>query len=227
MKWVLVFLAVGSFATVFLGLPHLWGFHPWMEGWLSPVMAGSEPLLAFAAMGAHPVGLEIILQIVGGAMIPIGGGLIAWYFYGGKGQELRDRMALGDDLEAGPVTIKGEWYLPAYKLVYDKYRIDELYNLTVIRPALAMARGAAAFDRWVIDGTVNLVGHTGRIVFESMGAVDRIGVDGTVVGVARALGRAGKGLSELQTSTVRNYFYSVLGGALVIVVLNYVLFGAN
>ncbi|MDF1565936.1 MAG: NADH-quinone oxidoreductase subunit L [Deltaproteobacteria bacterium] len=224
MTWVLVFLAVLSILTLFLGLPHALGFHPWLEAFLSPVMAGSEPLLAFAALGEHPVGIEWTLIIVGGLVVPIGGYFVARYFYEGKGMALRDALAENQDTSFGPLPLKASVYGPVYRLLYDKYRVDELYDWLIIQPFMKATRAAAAFDKWVVDGAVNVVGHTGRIVCESMSAVDRIGVDGAVLGVARVLDRAGKGLTELQASTVRTYFYSVLGGALVIVVLNYVLF---
>ncbi|MBI4951588.1 MAG: NADH-quinone oxidoreductase subunit L [Myxococcales bacterium] len=64
-----------------------------------------------------------------------------------------------------------------YRLVRDKWRIDELYQHTIVAATNAVAETAAAFDRWVIDGiiarltagTVALGGallraaHTGRV----------------------------------------------------------------
>jgi NADH-quinone oxidoreductase subunit L len=224
MTWVLVFLATLSVLTIGLGLPEALGFHPWLEHFLSPVMAGAEPYLSFEALGEHPVAIEWTLIVLGGLVIPLFGLLVARTFYLGAGQALRDALAAGEDTHLGPLPLPARLYRPVYQLVYEKYRIDELYDATVVRPALRLARGAAAFDRWVIDGVVNVVGQAGRVVCEIAGAADRVGVDGFFLGLARTLGRAGAELSEVQAATVRTYLYSMLGGAVVIVLLVYVLF---
>jgi hypothetical protein len=53
-------------------------------------------------------------------------------------------------------------------LVLDKWRVDELYDATVVRLAKLSAAFAAGFDKWIIDGLVNLVGTLavlfGRII---------------------------------------------------------------
>ena len=41
-----------------------------------------------------------------------------------------------------------------HKLVYDKWRLDELYEATVIGLIDAMGETAAQFDKWVIDGII-------------------------------------------------------------------------
>jgi NADH-quinone oxidoreductase subunit L len=41
----------------------------------------------------------------------------------------------------------------------DKWRVDELYDLVIVRPLRFLSELAARiFDRWIIDGIVNLVG---------------------------------------------------------------------
>ncbi|HXI01752.1 MAG TPA: hypothetical protein VNI57_01120, partial [Candidatus Saccharimonadales bacterium] len=42
-----------------------------------------------------------------------------------------------------------------YRLVRDKYRIDELYDATVLRAYYSGCDGAARFDARVVDGVVN------------------------------------------------------------------------
>jgi NADH-quinone oxidoreductase subunit L len=51
-----------------------------------------------------------------------------------------------------------------YKLVYNKYFIDEIYDATVITPLLATSRTVLwkGVDAGIIDGTVNGVGHRSR-----------------------------------------------------------------
>jgi NADH-quinone oxidoreductase subunit L len=79
-----------------------------------------------------------------------------------------------------------------YRLVRDKYRIDELYDRVIYRPLLAMADAAAwVIDRGFIDGIVNGVG---AFVVSTSGAWRRI-----------------------QTGNVQHYALSFLVGALVLV----------
>jgi hypothetical protein len=55
-----------------------------------------------------------------------------------------------------------------YRLVFDKWRVDELYDATILRLVRGAAIFAAGFDRYVVDGLVNLVGTMamgfGRII---------------------------------------------------------------
>jgi NADH-quinone oxidoreductase subunit L len=55
-----------------------------------------------------------------------------------------------------------------YQLVFDKWRVDELYDVTILRLTRGAAIFAAGFDRYVVDGLVNLVGTLamgfGRII---------------------------------------------------------------
>ena len=42
-----------------------------------------------------------------------------------------------------------------YTFLVHKWYFDELYDAAFVRPTLALARGLAAFDQYVIDGIVN------------------------------------------------------------------------
>ena len=49
-------------------------------------------------------------------------------------------------------------HAPLYELLCEKYRIDELYDLLLVRPTRRMADWAGSFDRWVVDGLVEGAG---------------------------------------------------------------------
>ncbi len=228
MTSVLWFLALASAVVGFLlFIPHSWGFHapfPFDE-WLAPVMAGALPLTHFEALGeAHA--LEFFLQFVGGVVLPAAGAYVAYFLYVGRGKALTEKLAMGADIRLGPVLLKGDWYQPVHQFIYDKYRVDELYEMTVVRGSIWLARALAFFDKYIVDGIVNVVGYTVRVVCEIVGALDVYLVDGLVVGVARALLRSGRSLKRAQSVSVRAYLYTVLGGALAIILVNYVLFSA-
>jgi NADH-quinone oxidoreductase subunit L len=56
------------------------------------------------------------------------------------------------------------------KLVQDKFRVDELYAATIIRPLRFVSQAVYQFvDRWIIDGAVNAVG----MVTAAVGSVAR------------------------------------------------------
>jgi NADH-quinone oxidoreductase subunit L len=70
--------------------------------------------------------------------------------------------------------------------------VDELYEAVVLRPFYALSRWFAAFDRWVVDGLVN--------------------VSGILVDITGQL------LKLFQTGYVRNYALLFLMGVVAILV---------
>jgi NADH-quinone oxidoreductase subunit L len=108
-------------------------------------------------------------------------------------------------------------------LVADKYRIDELYNATVIGPTLSLSRFLAAFDLLVIDGIVNLTGYLTRIVSTLNGWFDNMFVDGAVNGVGRLVAYLGARARSLQTGVIQYNVVGVFAGVLIMVLILVVL----
>jgi NADH-quinone oxidoreductase subunit L len=106
-----------------------------------------------------------------------------------------------------------------YKLLYDKYRIDELYDATVVRGTRALSRGLALFDERVVDGIVNGVGSATRLVAAIGGGIDRYIIDGAVNGVAWSVRSVGSQARKLQSGVIQNYVLVVFVGVAAIVVL--------
>jgi NADH-quinone oxidoreductase subunit L len=50
-------------------------------------------------------------------------------------------------------------YVSPYKLSRGKFYLDEIYQLMIVLPLRFLAGVCYAFDRWVVDGAVNLVGR--------------------------------------------------------------------
>ena len=77
-------------------------------------------------------------------------------------------------------------FRPLYKLLLNKYYIDEIYDAVFVKPSLRLCKLLFSFDMSVVDGAVN--------------------------GVAVLVGSLGKILRNLQTGLVQNYvFIQVLG----------------
>ena len=83
-----------------------------------------------------------------------------------------------------------------YKLLYNKYYVDEIYNAAFVKPMVNGSRAVYdTFDLKVIDGTIN--------------------------GTAAATGFAGKALSFIQSGLVKDYALVILFG--VVIFLGYLL----
>jgi NADH-quinone oxidoreductase subunit L len=80
-----------------------------------------------------------------------------------------------------------------YKLVFNKYYIDELYEILFINSLKNLGKGLwRGFDDFVIDGLIN--------------------------GVAYLIGVISGGLRKIQTGAVQNYAFSMIVGGIVLVV---------
>jgi NADH-quinone oxidoreductase subunit L len=141
---------VGGFLNVEEEVPVVGLFNFDGEGgalhrWLHPVLAGSEDVMRATvgeAAQAHHAAWPIFLAIV----IGLGGLALAYVVTGARNKRLR--------------TAEQE---PAYhggveKALYNKWYVDELYDLVVVRPVGWFSRAQWGFDR-VIDGTVDFFGR--------------------------------------------------------------------
>jgi NADH-quinone oxidoreductase subunit L len=138
--WILAALAaVGGF----LGLPGVvaHGELNWIHHWLGAPYGGPVAEPAAVEHGSAFLAIEWLL-LVAGALIAVGGVLVALYAYRkhGLAYDQRLRVRFGGLYE----TWKGKYYW------------DEFYEKSIVRPLLALSdRGLAAFDAHVIDGAVN------------------------------------------------------------------------
>jgi NADH-quinone oxidoreductase subunit L len=103
------------------------------------------------------------------------------------------------------------WLGPVFTLLKNKYYVDELYHLVIIRPVVWFANQVFNFDnRWVIDPLVNLAGRVGRLASEISLEFDKIAVDsGMVEGTAKAFNAFGGWLRRSQTGRAQNYLLVV------------------
>jgi NADH-quinone oxidoreductase subunit L len=204
MALVLIVLAIGSVAAGYIGVPHALGGHNALHAWLEPAFeapgvaagegaagAGAEPAAeaeaATAATEAEGAAtheeeqLELTLMAVSSGIALLGIG-IAWAIW------IR-RRAIADQA--------ARTFAPLYRLLLNKYYVDELYDATVVHPIRIVSQEGLwrGFDVKVIDGVVN-------------GTAEIVGASATV-------------LRRLQTGSVRTYAGSLFVG--VIVILGYYL----
>ena len=150
---------------------------------------------------------EMIPLMLASSLIVIAGIGIGWWLYGRKPIAA---AAETDVLEKARPDI--------YALLANKYFIDELYEVTVIRFNAWFARACAFLDVWIWGGVVSFVSHLLLGVSWVNRAFDEfvidLGFDRSCDGVARG----GKLMSRLQNGRVQNYL-RVIGVALVVLVL--------
>jgi NADH-quinone oxidoreductase subunit L len=200
---VLTLLAIGSGLTLFLGIPYAWTHRPpVLEHWLEPVMVGE---VKFADL---PHTLEYVFQGLGVLAATVG--------------FLAARALYKDARSEVPAKLKAR-FEGIWSVVYNKYYVDELYAGTVIRFSLWIARAFSGFDGRVIDGAVNFAGAVGRTLGRVDAAIDHYLVDGAVNAVANATIGVGRSFRTLQTGRIQTYLYGALGGALVLVLLNFLI----
>jgi NADH-quinone oxidoreductase subunit L len=186
MALVLIVLAIGSVLAGYIGIPHALGGHNALASWLAPAFQAGGPEVAGAeaaeeAVTPEETALELTLMVVSSLIAVAGIALAAFIWL--KRRDIADGLARS---LAGP-----------YRLLLNKYYVDEIYDATIVRPIHALSRDGLwrAFDVKVVDGIVN---GAGTIVSAGAGALRRV-----------------------QTGSVRAYAGSVLIG--VVMILGYYL----
>lgn len=171
MTWPLVVLALLALVGGVLGLPAVLTEHHTLDAWLHPVFSaakGEEVHLS------HDLSLEWMLLAVSSAVALLGIGLAYWFYVARPG--LPGQLAL---------RFKG-----VFRLLVNKYYVDDAYDVLFVRSGKALARLlAVGFDVVLIDGAID--------------------------GSARLIARAGGGLASLQSGHIPRYALGMFIGALV------------
>ncbi|HKO59335.1 MAG TPA: NADH-quinone oxidoreductase subunit L [Thermoanaerobaculia bacterium] len=207
MTGVLAILAALSVIGGFIGVPAvLGGSHPTtFQRWLSPVLL---------PLGEHhfhfhegEATAEYLLMAVS-VLIAATGIFLAWRFY-------------AKDPEWTTPRRWAQRFGPVYRVLLNKYYVDELYNATAIRFTMTLSYILSWFDAHVVDGLVNLTRHiTVFVLGHGSSLFDRFVVDGAVNGVA-STARGGSALfRRMQSGLVQNYAL-IMGAGIVLMTAVY------
>jgi len=198
----LAILAVLSFVGGWVGIPSSIspGVPNFLERFLAPVFEahGAGVVLQPAE---HSPGLEVGLMVVS-MLIALFGIFLAWVFYDRR-PEIPVRLA---------ESARG-----LYRVLLNKFYVDELYGKVVLAPYYALCRASAWFDRYVVDGAVNAAGYL------TLGtSYASVGFDSYVVdGLVNLAGYTVRGVSwifrKLQTGIVQSYATAMVFGIFVLV----------
>jgi NADH-quinone oxidoreductase subunit L len=175
MTWPLIVLGLLSVGGGWIGAPILSGGVNHFAAYLAPVFHAALPEAAHAEAGAG--NLEMILAAVS-VLVSLAGISLAWVFYV-RQPELPSQVA--------------EQLGGLYRLVANKYYIDEIYRLLFVRPLIA--------------GSTDVLWK----------GVDQIAIDGTVNYAARRTRRMGETARRMQSGNIRSYAGWVTLGALLLI----------
>ncbi len=100
-------------------------------------------------------------------------------------------------------------------LLENKYYIDEIYGVLIVRPVVAFANFLNGFDdRWIIDPLVDSVGRLVRLISDVGRWIDTYIVDGIVNYIGYIIDEIAGGVRLIQTGRVQNYLIILLAGVL-------------
>ncbi|HEY2513888.1 MAG TPA: NADH-quinone oxidoreductase subunit L [Polyangiaceae bacterium] len=158
-------IILGTFAIFagFLNAPIFKiGGHPWepMGKWLEPVF--EDALKGSVVLRENADKLEWPLACGGIAAFLIGTGISYWMYIARAG---------------APARALAERAPGLHRLVLDKWRIDELYEWTVLGMVDALADTFAAFDQTVVDG---ILARLSALIIAGLGALLRTFQNGVV-----------------------------------------------
>ncbi|MCD6290879.1 MAG: NADH-quinone oxidoreductase subunit L [Anaerolineae bacterium] len=207
MTYPLIVLAIFAVVGGWVGIP---------EGFPGLGHILNNPFHHFIASQAEALGIEAAVLPFNPAPVSIsilaalGGLALAWTVYGVQPVESRDAP---DPLER---PLGG-----LYRVLQNKYYIDEFYAATVIRFTIWLSHLFSRVDRdWIIDPLVNWVGRSGRRLATGLRRlVDEPIIDGLVNGVGSATNASGAFLRLIQTGRVQNYLVVMLLTALMLLAL--------
>jgi len=123
----------------------------------------------------------------------------------------------------GPREVRNPAAKAGYRLLVNKYYLDDLYTGVIVGGISGpIARAAYWINQNVIDGVVNGVGVATRAVGRfTYNVIDQKGVDGLVNGAGFSAEEGGSILRTIQTGRVQQYAAVMFGAAFVFAVVLY------
>jgi NADH-quinone oxidoreductase subunit L len=123
----------------------------------------------------------------------------------------------------------GKRFTPFYKLFYNKYWVDELYERIIVKKVLmgGLFKAFYLFDSKGIDGGINtnlIQRFIVRDLFGWLSVFDKKGIDGAVNGVANTTLAAGKTIRKAQTGQLQ-FYGLMIGLGLIALIVSIILFG--
>jgi NADH-quinone oxidoreductase subunit L len=194
----LICLAVGAVGAGWVGWPKVLGGANWFEKFLEPVFENPSARPALD----HTWNLEFGLMLLS-VLVALTGFFVAYRWYV-KQPGIADRVATA---AAG-----------VYNLLLHKYYIDEIYDALFVHRVKDLGSALAAFDLGVIDGGVDGVGWSGRMLGVLSIWWDKWIIDGMVNVMAFVVKILSWPARIVQTGLVQNYAWFITAGVLIFMI---------
>jgi NADH-quinone oxidoreductase subunit L len=191
----LIILAVFAILLGFLGTP-AW---PWFDGFLN----GETTTFDFSRLTENGT----LALMISSAVIVFTGLGLGWMFYGSRQRKTVEEK---DVLEVAQPFV--------FKVLQNKYYVDEFYEATVIRFNAFAAWLCDFADQWIFGGAVLLVKYITIGLAWLYRLTDEYFVNLGFDTGCEALREGGGGLSKLHTGRVQTYL-RVIGVALVALII--------
>jgi NADH-quinone oxidoreductase subunit L len=188
----LIVLALLAFGAGFFNMPgEIFGIElpnaHWMSHYLKQEAAEFNTLTATIAT---------VLALLGIA--------VGWLMYRGAFRPQLD--ANGRQIPGSQVPDPLERMMPGvFRVLQNKFYIDEFYARTVGRLNNILARGLSFFDRYVVDSTVNGVGLFSLFLARFNFILDDFGLNQTTDTAADVTAYAGDSLRQATTGKIQDY----------------------
>lgn len=173
-----------------------WVAMPWLEHGFSSFVYHGEP---------HHAEPEYLLMLISTVVSGSGIGL-AWLIY--------YRKAISADVIAAR-------FKPLHTLLWNKYYFDELYDLIIVRPILALGTFLWSFDAKIVDGAVNGAGWLTVVWSDAKQWFDVHIIDGAVNGTGWIVQKTAGVLRKLQTGAVQFYALFIVGVVVTLGIFKY------
>jgi NADH-quinone oxidoreductase subunit L len=230
----LMLLSLGAIVAGYVGIPAILRIGPlaWMNDkfsiftWLEPALGGEASHTAAAATGSSGwlASLEpaTVLQEAehGAEAVQHGsealelGLMAASVAFALIGIAIAYRMYVQDMSIAYRMA---ERLSTAYRVLWNKYYIDELYDALFVHRAMDLGDGLWVFDDAVVDGVVNGVADSTKRTANASTAFDNRVVDGAVNAVGSDLQATSRVFRAWQTGYVQNYALIIVLGVFLFV----------
>jgi len=195
----LMILAFFSIVGGWIGWPESLGGSDHFAHFLDPVIARHAEVVAAVPEAASHAGEYALMGI--SVLVALIGITLAWFFY------LR-RPSI-------PGTLAEKWG-GLYRLIYNKYYIDQIYDAMFVNRAKDLGTTLGAFDRGVIDGLgVNGAGWVTRTTSSISMVWDKWVIDGLVNLAARIVWIFSYPVRWVQSGRVSNYALLIVLGVLI------------
>ncbi len=190
--------------AVFSALVGLVGYSPGH----SPYHTFVAPVFRTAAEAAGSQGPSELLMALVSTVIALSGIVLAYQMYMRR-PGMADRLA--------------ERCQGVYRLLLNKYWVDELYIAVFVDFGKRLCTRLWAVDARGVDGTVNGAGWLTVFLSNVSATFDFRGVDGLVNAVADVIQEGSQAFKRIQTGVIQNYLLAMAMGIFVIVTLYFFL----